>query len=132
MSAACSPTPRSRPPSCRSSPSSSSAGERREAFRLASTLIFLVGLILGALTALFILVAPTVMSLVAPGFEGELLDLTVSLSRLLFPILVLLGLTGMVVGILNSYDRFGVFAISPVLLERRDHRRPRRGRAAVP
>ena len=88
-------------------------GERREAFRLASTLIFLVGLILGALTALFILIAPTVMSLVAPGFEGELLDLTVTLSRLLFPILVLLGLTGMVVGVLNSYDRFGVFAISP-------------------
>ncbi len=88
-------------------------GERREAFRLASTLIFLVGLILGGLTALFILVAPTVMSLVAPGFEGRLLDLTVSLSRLLFPILVLLGLTGMVAGILNSYDRFGVFAISP-------------------
>ena len=88
-------------------------GERREAFKLASTLIFLVGLILGALTALFILVAPTVMSLVAPGFEGELLDLTVALSRLLFPILVLLGLTGMVAGLLNSYDRFGVFAISP-------------------
>ncbi len=88
-------------------------GEKREAFRLASTLIFLVGLILGALTAIFILVAPTVMSLVAPGFEGELLDLTVALSRLLFPILVLLGLTGMVAGLLNSYDRFGVFAISP-------------------
>ncbi|MGI9019383.1 MAG: murein biosynthesis integral membrane protein MurJ [Solirubrobacterales bacterium] len=88
-------------------------GQRREAFRLASTMIFLVGLILGGLTALFILVAPTVMSLVAPGFEGELLDLTVTLSRLLFPILVLLGLTGMVVGVLNSYDRFGVFAISP-------------------
>ena len=88
-------------------------GEKREAFRLASSLIFLVGLILGAITALFILIAPTVMSLVAPGFEGELLDLTVSLSRLLFPILVLLGLTGMVAGLLNSYDRFGVFAISP-------------------
>jgi len=86
---------------------------RREAFRLASNLIFLVALILGALTALFILVAPTVMAWVAPGFEGELLDLTVALSRLLFPILVLLGLTGMIVGVLNSYDRFGVFAISP-------------------
>jgi len=88
-------------------------GNRREAFRLASTLIFLVALVLGALTALFILLAPVVMPIFAPGFEGHLLDLTVTLSRLLFPILVLLGVTGMVVGILNSYDRFGVFAISP-------------------
>ena len=39
--------------------------------------------------------------------------LTVTLSQVLFPILVLLGTTGMVVGILNSYDRFGAFAISP-------------------
>ena len=52
-----------------------------------------------------------------------------SLSRLLFPILVLLGVSGMVVGVLNSYDRFGVFAIAPLLLERRDHRRARRPRA---
>ena len=40
-------------------------------------------------------------------------DLTVTLSQLLFPILVLLGITGMVVGVLNSYDRFGAFAIAP-------------------
>jgi putative peptidoglycan lipid II flippase len=89
-------------------------GDRREAFKLASTLIFMVALILGALTALFILLAPVVMPLFAPGYEGELLDLTVALSQLLFPILVLLGLTGMVVGVLNSYDRFGAFAISPL------------------
>jgi putative peptidoglycan lipid II flippase len=88
-------------------------GERRQAFRLASTMIFVVALILGALTALFILLAPAAMDLFAPGYEGELLELTVSLSQLMFPILVLLGLTGMVVGVLNSYDRFGAFAISP-------------------
>ena len=88
-------------------------GQRRDAFRLASSMIFLVALVLGALTALFILVAPAVVPLIAPGFEGELLDLTVSLSRILFPILLLLGLTGMVVGVLNSYDRFGVYAIAP-------------------
>jgi len=85
----------------------------REAFRLASTLLLLVTLVLGAITALFVLLAPLIMPLFAPGFEGELLDLTVTLSQILFPILILLGLSGVVVGILNSYDRFGAFAISP-------------------
>jgi putative peptidoglycan lipid II flippase len=85
----------------------------REAFRLASTLLLLVTLVLGAITALFVLLAPVVMPLFAPGFEGELLDLTVSLSQLLFPILILLGISGVVVGVLNSYDRFGAFAIAP-------------------
>jgi putative peptidoglycan lipid II flippase len=88
-------------------------GNKREAFRLASTLIYLVTLVLGAITAIFILAAPLITPIFAPGFSGEILDLTVTLSQILFPILILLGATGMVVGILNSYDRFAAFAISP-------------------
>jgi putative peptidoglycan lipid II flippase len=86
----------------------------REAFRLASTLLLLVTLVLGAITAFFVLLAPVIMPIFAPGFEGEILDLTVTLSQILFPILILLGMSGVVVGILNSYDRFGAFAISPL------------------
>src|SRR5918994_4900403 len=89
-------------------------GNKREAFRLASTLLFLVTLVLGAITALFVLVAPLLIPVFAPGFGGELEDLTIALSRLLFPILIILGTTGIVVGVLNSYDRFGAFAISPL------------------
>lgn len=86
----------------------------REAFRLASTLLLLVTMVLGVIAALFILFAPVVMPLFVPGFTDELQELTVSLSQVLFPILVLLGISGIVVGILNSYDRFGAFAISPL------------------
>ena len=88
-------------------------GRRHEAFRLASTLIFLVALVLGLITALFMLAAPLLVPIFAPGFDQVTTDLTVSLSRVLFPILVLLGISGMVVGVLNSYDRFSVFAIAP-------------------
>jgi len=88
-------------------------GNKRDAFRLASTLIYMVTLVLGALTALFVIAAPLIVPIFAPGFSGEILDLTVALSQILFPILILLGATGMVVGILNSYDRFAAFAISP-------------------
>ncbi len=89
-------------------------GNYREAFRLASTLLLIVTMVLGAITALFVLFASVVMPLFAPGFKGELLELTVTLSQILFPILILLGISGVVVGVLNSYDRFGAFAISPL------------------
>jgi len=89
-------------------------GRRIEAFRLASTLIFGALLVLGLITAGFILLAPVLMPLFAPGYSGEELDLTVGLSRVLFPILVMLGVSGIVVGVLNSYNRFGVFAIAPL------------------
>ncbi len=86
----------------------------KEAFRLASTLLLLVTMVLGAITAFFVIAAPLVMPIFAPGFEGQILDLTITLSQVLFPILIMLGLSGVVVGILNSYDRFGAFAISPL------------------
>jgi putative peptidoglycan lipid II flippase len=86
----------------------------KEAFRLASTMLLLVTMVLGAITALFVLLAPVIMPVFAPGFDQNITDLTVTLSQVLFPILILLGISGIVVGILNSYDRFGAFAIAPL------------------
>jgi putative peptidoglycan lipid II flippase len=48
-------------------------------------------------------------------FTTQLDDLTVALSRVMFPIVILLGLNGLVVGILNAYDHFTIPAISPVV-----------------
>ena len=84
-------------------------GERVRAWRVASTLFWLFLLGLSALTALFVLAAPWVMRLF--GYEGELV---VTLSRILFPIVALLGVSGIVVGILNSYEHFSVPALTPV------------------
>src|SRR3954471_8551015 len=90
-------------------------GERKEAFRVASSLFFLICLVLGALTALFILLAGPIMSLFAPGFrdQPELHDLVVALSRLMFPIVLMLALSGLVVGMLNSFEHFAVPALAP-------------------
>jgi putative peptidoglycan lipid II flippase len=87
-------------------------GERRRAWRVASSLFWLMLLGLGALTALYVLVAPWVIG--AFGNPGHDRALAVGLSRVLFPIVALLGVSGIVVGILNSYDHFTVPAISPV------------------
>jgi putative peptidoglycan lipid II flippase len=87
--------------------------ERQRAWRVASTLLWIMIIGLGALTALFILIAPWVMR--AFGLEGELEDLAVTLSRLLIPVVLLMGVSGIVTGILNSYDEFSIPALMPVL-----------------
>jgi putative peptidoglycan lipid II flippase len=88
-------------------------GERRRAWRVASSLFWLMLLGLTGLTALFVLVAPWVIGIF--GNPGHHRALSVGLSRVLFPIVTLLGVSGIVVGILNSYDHFTVPALSPVL-----------------
>src|SRR5436190_738805 len=88
---------------------------KRDAFRLASTLFFLILIVLGAITALFVVAAPVIMPLfTGDTFSSELDQLTVGLSQVLFPIVVLLGLNGLCVGILNAYDHFTVPAFAPL------------------
>jgi putative peptidoglycan lipid II flippase len=87
-------------------------GERQRAWRVASTLFWLTLLALGGATALFILAAPLLMR--PFGDPGGDVELAVGLSRVLFPIVVLLGLSGIVVGILNTYHHFALPALAPV------------------
>jgi len=91
-------------------------GRKRDAARLASTLLFVMLAALGAITALFILFAGVIMPLfTGDQFTAELDQLTIGLSRVLFPIVLLLGINGLVVGILNSYEHFAIPAIAPLV-----------------
>ncbi len=87
-------------------------GETKRAWRVASSLFWLLLLGLGALTALFVLIAPLA---IAPfGLPPAYDSLAVTLSRILFPIVALLGVSGIVVGVLNTYEHFSVPALTPV------------------
>ncbi|HEU4941809.1 MAG TPA: murein biosynthesis integral membrane protein MurJ [Gaiellaceae bacterium] len=87
-------------------------GEKARAWRVASSLIWILLLGLTAVTAIFVLAAPWAMALF--GYHGEDGELAVTLARILFPIVVLLGVSGVIVGILNSYEHFTVPALTPV------------------
>jgi putative peptidoglycan lipid II flippase len=91
-------------------------GRRKDALRLASTLFWIMLIALGAITAVFILGAGVIMPLFAGNaFNGALDTLMVGLSQILFPVVLILGLNGLLVGILQSYDHFTIPAISPAV-----------------
>jgi putative peptidoglycan lipid II flippase len=88
-------------------------GRKREAFRLAATLFWVILVALGALTLVWMAIA----GLVTPLFTGSGISaaLTAGLSRVLFPVVLLLSLTGLLVGILQAYDEFTVPALVPAV-----------------
>jgi putative peptidoglycan lipid II flippase len=90
-------------------------GEEREAWRVAGMVLWTTAVALGALSALFMLLAPLFVPLLLLGNGNVSSDLVVSLTRWLFPIVVLMGLTGVVTGILNAERIFGVPAFAPVV-----------------
>ena len=69
------------------------------------------------ISLLFILIAPWLIPLLTGDeFTPALDTLAVGLSQVLFPIVVLLGLTGLVTGIiLNVHDHFTIPAIAPLV-----------------
>jgi putative peptidoglycan lipid II flippase len=91
-------------------------GRRKEAFRLASTMFWIMLIALGAITAFFILAAGVIMPLFTGStFGSGNVALTVGLSRIMFPVVLILGLNGLLVGVLQSYDHFTIPAISPAV-----------------
>ncbi|HTX32149.1 MAG TPA: murein biosynthesis integral membrane protein MurJ [Solirubrobacteraceae bacterium] len=88
-------------------------GKKREAFRLASTLFWVILVVLGGLTLVWIGVA----DVITPLFTGNGISasLTAGLSQVLFPVVLLLSLTGLLVGILQAYDEFTIPALAPAV-----------------
>lgn len=77
-----------------------------------------LGLILVAVTLLGMLAAPWIVALIAPGFTADLpkMQLTVELLRITFPYIFFISLVSMAGGVLNTYNKFGIPAFTPVWL----------------
>ncbi|MBV9165830.1 MAG: murein biosynthesis integral membrane protein MurJ [Solirubrobacterales bacterium] len=88
-------------------------GRKRDAFRLASALFWVILIVLGAMTALWMVLA----GVIVPAFTGAHVpnDLAAGLSRVLFPVVLLMSLTGLLVGILQAYDEFTIPALAPAV-----------------
>ncbi len=90
--------------------------KRKDAFMLATTFLAIIIGALGLLTVGFYFAAPYVMPLfTGKEFNDQLDQLTIGLSQVLFPIVLLLGVNGLLVGILMAYDHFTIPAISPLV-----------------
>jgi len=91
---------------------------RAEALRLAQATLLLLMILLTGLVLLGILMAPSIVTLVGPGFRDNpaLFTLTVELTRIMFPYIFFIGLVALSMGILNVFGHFAAPALAPVVL----------------
>jgi len=89
--------------------------KEEEAFKTANAVLNLVMMALLFLCLLGIIFAPTIVSLLTPGFSPEKKDLTVELTRIMFLSPVFLLLSSITGGILQSYKRFFIYSLSPIM-----------------
>lgn len=92
----------------------SEKGEK-EAMEFATSVLNAIVLTVGVLSALYIIFANHLVNIIAPGFTGEKLQLTIALSRIMALQPIILGISFVFSGMLNSYKRFVVYAMAPIL-----------------
>jgi len=91
---------------------------KNEFWELVNLLLNFLLVILSLITILGIILSPFIVKIIAPGFiaSPEKLKATISLNRLIFPYILLVGLSAFAAAVLNSLKNFTVSAFAPCLL----------------
>jgi putative peptidoglycan lipid II flippase len=90
-------------------------GREDEAGRVAGVVATLLALLVAALVAAGTLAAPLLIDVIAPGFSGDVRDLTIDLVEIMFSGVGLLVLSAWCLGVLNSHRRFFLSYVAPVV-----------------
>lgn len=92
-----------------------SRGKKNEAWDVAVSVINIAIVFLIAITALLALLMPLVTPLIVPGFSAQKQELTLKLARLMLLSPIFFGLSYILGGILNSFKRFLVYSLAPLV-----------------
>ena len=84
----------------------------QSAWGLANKVATLTTVFMSIVVIIGILIAPFLVSVLAPGFDAEKAALTVVLARVMYPFILLVSLAALVMGMLNAKHVFGMPAMA--------------------
>jgi putative peptidoglycan lipid II flippase len=90
-------------------------GKKELAGRVAGAVAAILGLVVSLIALVGVVATPLFVDLLAPGFKGEVRQLTIEIVRVLFPGTALLVMSAWCLGILNSHRRFFISYVAPVV-----------------
>ncbi len=88
-------------------------GEEREAWHIASITLNWTALMMTVFTLLGIVGARGLVYITAPGFDSFAADLAVTLTIIMFPSIIFMGIGMLMTGVLNARKSFAVAAFAP-------------------
>ncbi len=86
-----------------------------EAWKFANTCITVLSVSIAVLCAIAAFFAPILVSWMTPGFEGEKLQVTINLTRIMLVSPLFFGLSSIFQSIENAYKSFYLFALAPIV-----------------
>lgn len=90
--------------------------DEKTAGRVAGIVASLLALAMAILVLIGVILTPWMLVVIAPGFKGEVRELTILLVRILFPCTGILVLSAWCLGVLNSHHKFFLSYVAPVFM----------------
>jgi putative peptidoglycan lipid II flippase len=88
--------------------------DKSPAWKLANNVLNITAISLGVLSTLGIIFTPALAPLIAPGFSAASKELVVSFTRIMFGSTILLGLSMVIGGVLQSLRTFFLYSLAPI------------------
>lgn len=88
---------------------------RRHAFDFSVSVLNVMGAAMLIISCIYVLFAVPIMTLMTPGFEPEKMHITIQLSRIMAIQPILLAVSFVFSGVLNSFKRFVAYALAPIM-----------------
>lgn len=89
--------------------------DRDEAWKITSGIINILGITLLVTCAVLFVFTPKLIPLLVPGFDGVQLQTTIMLTKIMFASPIILGLSSIVSGVLQTFKSFLVYALTPII-----------------
>jgi putative peptidoglycan lipid II flippase len=91
-------------------------GDEKTAGRVAGVVASLLSLVVAVLVVIGVVFTPQLLIVIAPGFQGAVRELTITVVRIMFPAIGMLVLSAWCLGILNSHRKFFLSYVAPVFM----------------
>ncbi len=88
--------------------------EPKEAWKIANSVMNIMGASLAVLCGLFIVLAPWIVPVITPGFGPEKMAMTVTMTQIMMFSPIFLGFSNILGSVLQSFRRFFVYALAPI------------------
>lgn len=88
--------------------------KKKEAWRLARTMLSMGIVMLSAISLLLFIFAPLLVKVIVFGYDAEKQAAIVELTRIMLLSPIILGMSGIIGGILNSFKKFFFYSLAPI------------------
>jgi len=88
---------------------------KEKAWQLVSEILNLAFLALVVVAVILAIFAPQLIYVIAPGFSGPKREMTILLTRIMFLSPVLLGISNILSGVLQYFQRFLIYSVAPIM-----------------